>query len=133
MPETSPPSPPARILVMDDEELIRTLAARMLALKGYDCALASEGRQAVELYGRALAEGRPFQAVLLDLNVRQGMGGLEALQALKALDPSVRAILFSGEGLPDGPSAGLGFAAHINKPFDRADLISTVEQVLSRA
>jgi DNA-binding NtrC family response regulator len=118
---------------MDDEELIRTLAARMLALKGYDCALASEGRQAVELYGRALAEGRPFQAVLLDLNVRQGMGGLEALQALKALDPSVRAILFSGEGLPDGPSAGLGFAAHINKPFDRADLISTVEQVLSRA
>jgi DNA-binding NtrC family response regulator len=118
---------------MDDEELIRTLAARMLALQGYDCALASEGCQAVEAYGQALAQGRPFQAVILDLNVRQGMGGLEALKALKALDPGVKAILFSGEGLPDGPAAELGFAAAINKPFDRADLLRTVAQALSQA
>jgi len=131
MAETATPSP-ARILVMDDEELIRTLAARMLALKGYDCALASEGRQAVEAYAQALAEGRPFKAVLLDLNVRQGMGGLEALQALKALDPGVKAILFSGEGPMEGPEALRGFAASINKPFERADLLSTVEQVLSQ-
>lgn len=133
MPENGPAGQPtgrARILVMDDEELIRTLAARMLALQGYDCALASEGCQAVEAYGQALAQGRPFQAVILDLNVRQGMGGLEAL---KALDPGVKAILFSGEGLPDGPAAELGFAAAINKPFDRADLLRTVAQALSQA
>jgi len=64
-----------RIHVMDDEELVRDVAAEMFKVLGYDASFAVEGKEAVEKYGAARSEGHPFDLVILDLTVPGGMGG----------------------------------------------------------
>jgi PAS domain S-box-containing protein len=85
-----------RILIMDDDELIREAAGAFLELLGYSHEAAGNGNEAVVLYQRALESGKPFDAVILDLTVRGGMGGRESLERLLTIDPSVKAIVSSG-------------------------------------
>jgi PAS domain S-box-containing protein len=85
-----------KILVMDDEEMIRDLASEMLSTLGYDTVVVQDGCEAVEMYREALSSGEPFIAVILDLTVPGGMGGREAAEKLQELDPGVRAIVSSG-------------------------------------
>ena len=87
---------PGKILVMDDEEDLREVVGLWLQRMGHEVALVAEGGRAVEVYGEAKRQGRPFDAVILDLTVRAGLGGREALQALLKIDPAVRAIVMSG-------------------------------------
>jgi PAS domain S-box-containing protein len=131
-PGTAPEAAPAcraqqrkgRALLMDDEESIRSIAGTYLRMAGFDVALAEEGTQAVELYRQALAAGRRFDVVLLDLTVPGGMGGKEAIARLRELDPAVQAIASSGYS--DDPimadPARFGFCARLVKPYLREDL-----------
>ena len=133
-----PPAAPAlhprrgRILVMDDETSLRDMVRAALAGLGYAAATADRGQTALALYRAALIEGRPFDAVLLDLTVRGGMGGLETLTALRALDPNVTAIVMSGYA--NEPAlrdyAQHGFRAALAKPFDLEQLAATVARAL---
>ncbi len=84
------------VLVMDDEELIRLMAGEMLKVIGYQVALAGDGEEAITLYKEAKELGNPFDAVILDLTIRGGMGGLETIKKLLAIDPDVKAIVSSG-------------------------------------
>jgi CheY-like chemotaxis protein len=63
-----------RILVMDDEAMVRDVVGEMLQLLGYEVAFAGDGQGAAELYRRAKEHGEPFDVVILDLTVRGGMG-----------------------------------------------------------
>ncbi|MGD1152763.1 MAG: ATP-binding protein, partial [Syntrophales bacterium] len=85
-----------KILVMDDEETVRNATGIVLTYLGYDVEYAKNGSEAVDLYKIAIEKGHPFYAVVLDLNMPDGMDGKEALQELFAIDPHVKAIISCG-------------------------------------
>ncbi|MFW5792088.1 MAG: hybrid sensor histidine kinase/response regulator, partial [Desulfohalobiaceae bacterium] len=85
-----------KILVMDDEPSVRDILKETLDYLGYQPDFAPDGQQAIDLYTRHLQEGRPFDAVIMDLTIPGGMGGKEAIQELLRIDPDVRAIVSSG-------------------------------------
>ena len=64
-----------RILVMDDEEMVREVLGKMLIKLGYEVKFAQDGAQAIEIYRQAREHGDAFDAVILDLTVPGGMGG----------------------------------------------------------
>jgi CheY-like chemotaxis protein len=85
-----------RVLVMDDDEIIRKMLTSMLNLVGYDVVAAADGAEAIKEYEQAAAKGRPFSAVIMDLTVPGGMGGKEAVSRLLEMDPAARVIVSSG-------------------------------------
>jgi len=95
---TSPPKTTThRILIMDDEDTIRDTVSRMIALFGLgDVATAREGGEALDLYSKAKLEGEPFDLVIMDLTVTEGIGGKEAIKELLKIDPDARAVVSSG-------------------------------------
>lgn len=136
-----PPSPPrpqgrlgtGRILVMDDEPSIVDTVTRTLQSLGYTAESADDGQAAVDRYVAARTAGQPFDAVLLDLTVRGGMGGLEALRELRKHNPAVSAIVMSGYAnateLRDFTRHG--FKAALTKPFTLDELRTVLIRTLS--
>jgi DNA-binding NtrC family response regulator len=84
-----------RILVMDDEETVCGIIEAALSFLQYRVTCVSDGEEAIKEYLSAM-HTRPFDLVVLDLDVPGGMGGKECLERLRALDPGVKAILSSG-------------------------------------
>jgi PAS domain S-box-containing protein len=121
-----------RILVMDDEEIIREATQWMLQSLGYTCATARDGAEAVALYRQAASAGEPFAAVIMDLTVPGGMGGQEALARLREQDPGVRAIVSSGysESAVMADHIGAGFADVLKKPYDIEDMSRSLARIL---
>ncbi len=108
-----------RVLVVDDEEMIRDLVMEMLEVLGCRSAEAPDGLSGLALYREARREGDPFDLVLLDLTIPAGMGGKEAIAQFLQEDPRVRAIVFSGYS-NDPVMANherYGFAGALRKPF----------------
>jgi len=129
----SVPAGASRILVMDDEVLVRGLTVNMLKSLGHTVEVADNGNIAVEQYSRALKTGRPFDAVLLDLIVPCGLGGREALEMISEIDPAVKAIMVSGY-TPNPESTEFkdyGFKAVIAKPFTLEELKTTLHSVMT--
>lgn len=121
-----------RILVMDDEESVRNIVQEMLNHLGYETEVAADGHEAVEKYERALRQGRPYAAAILDLTVRGGMGAQEALDHLRALDPAVKAIVSSGYVQDDIVNRyhEFGFAGVVTKPFTIRKLAETLQRLM---
>ena len=119
-----------RVLVMDDDEKIRSIAGAMLRSLGYTCDLAHDGEEALSVYRRYLEIGRPHDAVILDLTVARGTGGEAAFRALLAVDPDVRAIVASDDEDAARRCIGLGFCGWLAKPFRQADLGTVLKTVL---
>ncbi|NOY45027.1 MAG: PAS domain-containing protein [Deltaproteobacteria bacterium] len=122
-----------RILVMDDEEIIRDVVVEVLKDMGYEPEVAADGREAVERYRAAQGDGAPFDLVILDLTVPAGMGGLEALNELRRIDPGVRAVASSGYASDPvlAEPRRYGFAASVAKPYRLAELSRVIETVLA--
>ena len=121
-----------KILVMDDEQMIRELAGEILWHLGYAVEFARDGHEAVALYKTSLKTARPFDAVILDLTVRGGMGGKEAIQKLIEIDPDVKGIVSSGysddPGMTDYKQHG--FSGVVAKPYTIEELGEKLSQVL---
>jgi len=121
-----------RVLVMDDEASILKLVGLMLDKIGYEGEFAPDGAKTLELYRQAQEEGRPFAAVIMDLTIPGGMGGQEAIQHLRQLDPQARAIVSSGYA--DDPVLAnfekFGFNGVITKPFRLSELSRVLNQLL---
>ena len=81
---------------MDDDETVRNATGIVLNYLGYEVEYAKNGSEAVDLYKIAKEKGHPFYAVVLDLNVPDGMGGKETLKELLTIDPHVKAIISCG-------------------------------------
>jgi CheY-like chemotaxis protein len=118
---------------MDDEEMIRELAANMLSSLGYAVDTAREGREALQMVERAVAQGKPYDAVILDLTVRGGVGGLETVGKLAERFPDLPAIVSSGYSTDPvlAEFASYGFRAAIPKPYDLHMAAETLAKVLS--
>lgn len=121
-----------KILLLDDEEVIRTTTAKILSLKGYQVVTAEDGEQAVELYREACSSGYLFDLVILDLTIPGGIGGKECLEHLKLIDPNVVAIVSSGYSNDDvmAKYEEYGFSGVLRKPYDVSRLYETVQMVL---
>jgi PAS domain S-box-containing protein len=124
-----------RVLIMDDEEIVRDITGKMLEKDGCEVSLAREGAEAVDLFRQGRENGRPFHVVLLDLTVRGGMGGKEAVRELMAIEPDVRAIVSSGYA--DDPVmndfGAHGFTAAVVKPYSMSELRQTIRGVVNAA
>jgi two-component system cell cycle sensor histidine kinase/response regulator CckA len=124
-----------RILVMDDEEVIRDVAGRMLKQMGYQgIELASDGAEAIRKYQQGMDSGDPFAAVILDLTIPGGMGGIKAIEKLLEIDPQVKAVICSGytDSTAMAEYRHYGFKGVIPKPFTTADLSKTLSDVINR-
>jgi PAS domain S-box-containing protein len=130
------PCPPGegRILVMDDEDIVRTVASDMLNSLGYEVEVAGDGAEAIALFSKARASGKGFDAVIMDLTVPGGMGGKEAVKRLIEIDPAAKAIVSSGySNDPVMADYGkYGFAGVIAKPYTMSNLRDAVGRALKR-
>lgn len=124
-----------KILVMDDEDLVRTVAGKMLEFLGYEAVLARNGEEAVALYESHRAAGNPFDAALLDWLVPDGMDGFKTMEQLRRIDPNAKGILSSGysDQDQDATKTAAGFTAVIGKPYEMKTLKETIEQVVAAA
>ena len=123
-----------KILVMDDEKMIRILAGEMLSQLGYNVEVSKDGVEAIELYKKAGESGNPFDAVLLDLTIKYGMGGRQTIEKLLEIDPNVKAIISSGYS--NGPIMSdfeaYGFKGILAKPFNMNELTKVLDGVLTK-
>ncbi len=123
-----------KILVMDDEAMVREVLGMMLLALGYEAEFAKDGGEAIELFSQAQGSADPFAAVILDLTVPGGMGGQEAMERLLKIDPQVKAIVSSGYF--DDPIMAdfqkYGFTGVIAKPYRVAELGKVLNKVLTQ-
>ncbi|WP_243372517.1 response regulator [Geotalea sp. SG265] len=89
--------PAKKILVMDDDEMIRFIAEQTMSKAGYEVICVADGTAAVEAYRAAHDGGNPFAAVFLDLNIPGEMGGKEAMIRLLEIDPAAKGFVMSGD------------------------------------
>ena len=120
----------ARVLVMDDDEVIRNLSSELLGLLGHDVEVAKDGQEAIKKYQDAIATGIPFDLVILDLTVRGSMGGVETVQQLLKMDPQVKAVVSSGysDDASIADYMSQGFKASLKKPYD----VDALREVLNK-
>jgi len=121
-----------RILVMEDDRLVRELLETMLDKIGYATVVTSHGEDTIKEYKNAMDAGRPFDAVILDLAIKGGMGGTKTIRRLKEIDPRVKAILSSGYSTDEAMSnyRKYGFSGLVAKPYELKELSRILMSVL---
>ncbi len=121
-----------RILLMDDEDSIREVAREMLSTLGYEVELARDGTEAISLYRTARDSSYPFEVVVLDLTVPDGMGGMEAIERLREIDPEIKAVVSSGYSNDPimADYTKYGFRGVVAKPYSAKELSQTLERVI---
>ncbi len=131
--ESEEPKAAGRILVMDDDEAGRQSIGAMLEFMEFEMVEAADGAEAMEKYAAAQARGRPFDAALFDLRVKEGLGGVEVVRRLRTLDPAFRAIAISAypEEAAMSDCRAHGFGAALVKPFKMAQLEAALRSVLA--
>jgi CheY-like chemotaxis protein len=123
-----------KVLLMDDEQIILDVMREVLRFLESDGMFAQDGAAALGLYKREKEAGVPFDLVILDLSVPEGLGGKDTLALLKAYDPAVKAIVSSG--YLDDPVVQdfmrYGFSAKLSKPYKISDLKEILEQLIKK-
>ena len=114
-----------KILIIDDEEIIRMSCERALQVEGYKTGIASGGREGLEIL-----EKEPYDVVLLDLKMPD-MDGMEVLGKIKSSWPDINVIMISGYSTVDTAVKALrsGAVNFIQKPFSPDTIISAVNEV----
>lgn len=134
------PAPPERLaggnagslLIMDDEQAILDLLSEMFGLAGFAVQTAGDGEEAVRLYAMAKDACTPFDITILDLTVRDGMGGKEAMLLIRKIDPDAIAIVSTGYSAdPIMTEYRLyGFRAVLPKPYPFDEMLDLVTRLM---
>ncbi len=121
---------PAKILIMDDEEMVRSIVQAMLVQLGHEVDLAEDGQQAITSYQAAVKSGRPFDLVIMDLTIPGGMGGKEAVREILNIDPNAKVIVSSGYSNDPIMASfkDFGFCYAIAKPYQLKELSEIIDQ-----
>ena len=122
-----------KILVIDDEEIIRRVAKKMLQKLGFDVQVANDGRSAIALYASAQQAKHPYDGVIIDLKLEGDLDGGQTFQQLRAIDPDVNAVVSSGDSVDPRISefTKYGFKAAVIKPYNIEELKNTIYQMLA--
>ena len=124
------------VLVVDDDDSIVDISAKMLMKLGYEVECASSGSESVTKYQRRFNAGNPFAVVLMDMTMPGGIDGQEAAQQIIAIDPNAKIISSSGynpedlmnDSLPNGESV---FSGILSKPFDIQTFSAKLREVIN--
>jgi len=121
-----------RVLVMDDDEIIRELLSEFLAQLGYEAESVHDGKEAIKAYTEAMEDDNPFTAVIMDLTIQGGMGGKEAIKLLLEADPEAKAIVSSGYSNDPVVSnyKEFGFSGYLNKPYKVPMLSKVLDDII---
>ncbi len=122
----------ARIMIMDDEEMVREIAGQMLQHLGYDIVFAANGNEAVALFTESMATDKSIDLIIMDLTIPGGQGGQETVKAIHKIAPDTKVVVASGYS-NDPVMANYqdyGFLAAISKPFHLQDLEELIATVL---
>lgn len=116
-----------RVLVVDDEEALRTVLSGELASEGYHVGTAADGEEAV-----AAIQKENYDLILLDIKM-PGKNGFEVLKFVKEKHPKTKVVMLTGfADLKNAiESKKLGAEDFVSKPYDLVDLLTTIERVLS--
>ena len=121
-----------RVLLLDDEPAICEITAILLKKLGYDAVITSRGEDTIDAYRSALNQETRFDVVILDLTVPGGLGGKEVITALHEMDPTVNALVSSGDA--NDPAVvqfrDFGFSGVLMKPYTKAVLDATIKSIL---
>jgi len=123
----------ARIMIRDDEKMLRDVAASQLGVLGHEAILVNDGVQAINKYQELQDSGNPVDIVIMDLTIPGGMGGQETAEKLLSIAPDAKIIVASGYS-NDPVMANYrenGFCAAIAKPFDLQQLNSAISSILN--
>lgn len=123
-----------KVLLMDDEQIILDVTLEVLRFLGYDVMFAPDGTAALELYKQEKEAGAPFDLVILDLSVSEGLGGKDAIALLKAYDSAVTAIVSSGYSNDPVVQNFMqyGFSGRLSKPYKINDLKEILEMMIKK-
>ena len=129
----SPVTAPGKIIIMDDEEMIRSMVEMALLHIGYEVVSAKDGDEALLLYKEAKKAGTPIDLIIMDLTIPGGMGGENAVKEIHKIDPEAKVIVSSGYS-NDPVMANFneyGFCAALIKPFHVRELMECVSKAIS--
>lgn len=121
-----------RVLIMDDEALVRSSLSAMLKAYGYEVETANDGAEAIEKYTQARDGNNPIDCALMDLTIHGGMGGKEAIGRLTKIDPDATAVVCSGysNDLIMDNFRNYGFKGAIQKPFHPDQLNRLLQELI---
>ncbi len=122
-----------RVLVMDDEDMVRSVAFSLLRRIGCDVDCVTDGEEALSAYKKAAVSGKPYDVIFMDLTIPGGMGGKETVKQLLSLYPEAKVIVTSGYSI-DPVMAHFeeyGFKGCVVKPFSLGTLKNTLLRILS--
>jgi nitrogen-specific signal transduction histidine kinase len=123
-----------RILVMDDEQVIRETTEGMCHSLGYEVTLTTTGQEVIRVFADEKAAGLSFEAIILDLTIPGGIGGREAIEEIRKLDAHVP--VFVSSGYADDPIMAnptqYKFTGSLCKPFRLGDLKALFGRHLQR-
>lgn len=120
------------LLIVDDEEVVRNVLTSIVTKQGHDVTSAASGEEGIQRYRDALRDGKPFDAVILDLTLPGGLSGVETLTRLLGIDPRVRAIASSGyfsDPIMADPKR-FGFVNALPKPYTYEQVKLAVAETL---
>ena len=121
-----------KVLLMDDEQIILDVTHEVLKFLNYDVMSAKDGLTAIDLYKKEKAAGAPFDIVILDLSVPNGLGGKETIELLRNFDPAVKAVVSSG--YTNDPViqdfSHFGFCERLTKPYTINEMKNLLENVI---
>jgi two-component system cell cycle sensor histidine kinase/response regulator CckA len=120
-----------RVLLMDDEEAILEVGKELLEANGFSVETAKDGKATIELYIEAHKNGKKFDAVIMDLTIRGGMGGKEAIGELLRYDPDAVAIVSSGYSNDPvmAEHRKFGFSGVVQKPYLIHEMVEMIRSV----
>jgi len=127
------PGRKTRILLMDDEQMILDIVSRMLGHLGYEVTTCTDGSQAIAAFAKAKSHSEPFDIVMMDLVIPNGVGGQDAVHTIKKIDPGAKVIASSGH--LDHPvmrdHKQFGFNAVLEKPYKLEKLQQVIDAVIN--
>jgi CheY-like chemotaxis protein len=129
--KTRPGIRQGRVLVIDDEDVVRRSAEKILKRLEFEVVSAADGAEGVRLYEKAMKQKQPFHLVIMDLTIPGGMGGKEATQRLRKVDPGAKVIVSSGysEDRVFSDFEEYGFCGVLVKPYNTDDMIQVISKV----
>jgi len=127
--------PNARVLIMDDEEIICKVLIKILTKEGYRADSARNGETAIKMYQQSVDEGDTFDLIIMDMTIKGGMGAVDAVKGILAINPDAKVAVSSGYS--DDPVMknfeDYGFKGVITKPYTFEQILHSITEILNRS
>jgi len=121
-----------KVLLMDDDEIVRETSSLMLEHLGHKVTTAQEGKEAILLYLKAKDECNPYDLVMIDIMISGGMGGIETIKTIHSQAPDANFIIASGytDNISISDLKKYGVNGFLRKPYTIPDLNKIISEAI---